>query len=108
MPVYVEQPRADPRDTKLTAGTPLCNMYADTLDELHAMARALGLPQTIMQGAQTVERYELSLRGREQAIGLGAVQHNRVEAVAKWRELRKKRNEERERAERDQREGTLW
>lgn len=111
MPVYVDQPLTNPTDTRIAAcfsGRQSCHMYADTLEELHHMAQEIGLRREWFQDKQQLQHYDLTMGKRAQAVGRGAVQQNRMEAVAKWRELRAKRNKEKERVERDEREGTLW
>jgi glycine/D-amino acid oxidase-like deaminating enzyme len=65
-------------------------MYADTLDELHDLARRVGLKRAWFQDG-TLQHYDLTPGRRAAAVAAGAVEHTRREAVEKWRELRKKR-----------------
>lgn len=62
-------------------GMLMCHMVADTLAELHAMARRLGLPHAYFQckstgnlvGEQVTPHYDLSKKVRSRAIAAGAV-----------------------------------
>ncbi len=49
------------------------HMMADTLEELHAMAAALGIPRRAFQDKTSGAHYDLTGALREQAIALGAV-----------------------------------
>ncbi|MFZ0042895.1 MAG: DUF4031 domain-containing protein, partial [Solirubrobacteraceae bacterium] len=66
-------------------------MQADTPEELHAMARALGLRREWFQSKPARpwhDHYDLTKAKREQAIALGAIPVGRREAVrrnAAWR-----------------------
>jgi hypothetical protein len=46
---------------------------ADTLDELHAFAAALGMPRHAFQDRTSGAHYDVTAELRERAIGLGAV-----------------------------------
>lgn len=67
---------------------PSCHMYADTLDELHAMALRVGLKRSWFQNSPTLPHYDLTEGRRAVAIKLGVVEHNRYQAVATWKKLR--------------------
>jgi hypothetical protein len=49
------------------------HMIADTLDELHAMAAALGLKRAWFQGKASFPHYDVCASVRAKAIKLGAV-----------------------------------
>ena len=49
------------------------HLMADTLDELHAMAERLGVPQRACQDKRSGAHYDLTEELREQAVRLGAV-----------------------------------
>ena len=49
------------------------HLMADTLQELHAFASALGLPRRAFQDKTSGAHYDITLAMREQALALGAV-----------------------------------
>ncbi len=49
------------------------HLMADTLEELHAFAAALGLPRRAFQDKTSGAHYDITLAMREQALALGAV-----------------------------------
>ncbi|KAF1712557.1 hypothetical protein CSC70_03350 [Pseudoxanthomonas kalamensis DSM 18571] len=49
------------------------HLMADTLDELHAFAAALGIPRRAFQDKTSGAHYDLPAPLREQALQLGAV-----------------------------------
>ena len=66
---------------------PNCHMYADSLEELHAMASKIGLKRAWFQDSKTLQHYDLTPSKRALAVANGAMEHNRLQSVAKWREL---------------------
>lgn len=58
-----------------------CHMYADTLDELHVMARSIGLKREWFQDHSDLPHYDLVSTKREKAVELGAVEHTREDMV---------------------------
>lgn len=68
MPVYVDRLR----DWGWRLG-PSCHLAADSLDELHAFARRLGLKRAWFQDGRK-PHYDLTAGRREAAIRLGAVE----------------------------------
>lgn len=48
------------------------HLMADTLEELHAFAAALGLPRRAFQDKSSGAHYDITLAMREQALALGA------------------------------------
>lgn len=81
MPVYVDQARNPFR------GMLMCHMVADTMDELHAMAAAIGMPRRAYQ-PRSFPHYDVPLDRRAYAVALGAVEVDRRGIVAVMRRLR--------------------
>lgn len=52
---------------------PNCHMFADTLEELHAMADRLGMKRSWFQDKKDLPHYDLVKSKRDKAIALGAV-----------------------------------
>lgn len=66
-----------------------CHMIADDLDELHAMARRLGMKQEWFQDKPNFPHYDLLPSSRSKAVKYGAVELNtRQEFMGKVKELR--------------------
>lgn len=64
-----------------------CHMLADTLDELHAMANAIGMKRSWFQPKST-PHYDVSKSRRKLAVSLGAIEIDRkqtVEIIRAWR-----------------------
>lgn len=78
MTVYVDDMRA--RYGRLV----MCHMLADTDDELHAMARAIGVARRWWQSPETTagSHYDVCLVKRAAAVRLGAVEVTMREAAA--------------------------
>lgn len=57
-------------------------MYADSLEELHAMAIAIGMRRAWFQDKPSMPHYDLVPARRQKAVRLGAVQHTKREMVA--------------------------
>lgn len=69
-----------------------CHMFTDgAIDELHAIAQAIGLKCSWFQANASTPHYDLTPSRRTAAIGAGAIEVDRRGAVAIWRELRAKR-----------------
>ncbi|GAA4858758.1 DUF4031 domain-containing protein [Luteimonas vadosa] len=49
------------------------HLMADTLDELHAFAAALGVPRSAFQDKRSGAHYDIPAESRTRAIALGAV-----------------------------------
>jgi hypothetical protein len=81
MPIYVDQARNPFR------GMLMCHMVADTLDELHAMAAAIGMPRRAYQ-PRSFPHYDVPLDRRARALALGAIEVDRRGIVAVMRRLR--------------------
>jgi hypothetical protein len=91
MTVYVDTPMdfSTESSPRCFQGVKSCHMYADTLEELHAMAFRLALRRDWFQNSPTLAHCDLVPSKRAAAVRLGAVEQDRRQAVAKWRELRK-------------------
>jgi hypothetical protein len=81
MPVYVDKARNEHR------GMVMCHMLADTLEELHRMADALGLKREWFQPLST-PHYDIPQTVRNHAIEFGAIEIDRRQTVAIIRRLR--------------------
>ena len=70
---------------------PSCHLFADTVEELEAFARRLGLRPEWLQLKPAARRplphYDLTAKRRRQALALGAVELDRRSAVATYRRL---------------------
>ena len=67
----------------------MCHMIADTSDELHRMAEAVGMRRRWVQNAGTPrEHYDISIEARAAAIELGAIAITRRQLVMRVREKR--------------------
>jgi len=67
MPVYVDNA------VTLWRGRRWAHLMADTLDELHVMAAALGMPRRAFQDKTSGAHYDVDAELRERAIALGAI-----------------------------------
>lgn len=79
MSVYVDDMRA--RFGRMI----LCHMIADSDDELHAMAAAIGVARKWHQG----DHYDICLTKRAEAVRLGAIELTRRELGRKVMEQRR-------------------
>lgn len=69
----------------------LCHMLADTDEELHAMAAAIGMKREWFQPLSH-PHYDVSLTRRKLAVALGAIEVDRRGIVAVMRSCRKNKN----------------
>lgn len=69
--------------------TESCHLLADTLDELHAMAAAIGLKRAWFQDKRSGKHYDLAPSKRAAAVALGAIELDDHGFIAKLKELRK-------------------
>lgn len=67
-----------------------CHMYADTLEELHAMAKAIGMRPEWFQDKPSLPHYDLVGKRRRKAVALGAVEHTRYQLVDFIKQQREK------------------
>lgn len=60
-----------------------CHMIADSLDELHAMAAAIGMKRAWFQGPpkSRMPHYDLTASRRAAAVAMGAIECSRREFV---------------------------
>lgn len=86
MTVYVDE--LVPRSTGPRCFRPgSCHMLADTLEELHAMARQIGMRRSWFQ-EKSSPHYDLTVGQRAKAVELGAVEvtnRKMVEHIQGWR-----------------------
>lgn len=68
-----------------------CHLMADTLEELHAFARAIGLPRSRFHRGSKVPHYDLIEAEREQALEAGAVFVPAREQARRRRDARRSR-----------------
>lgn len=69
--VYVDEVRRWPTTIRCLAGGS-CHLTADTLDELHAVAAAIGMRRAWFQAGR-IPHYDLTPSRREAALAAGAV-----------------------------------
>jgi len=81
MAVYMDNARNEYRRMKM------CHMIADTLQELHDTAQAIGMLREWFQ-PHSFPHYDVSLTRRKQALALGAVELTSRQLALKIRELR--------------------
>ena len=66
-----------------------CHMYADSLDELHAMARSIGMRRAWFQpDGGRLPHYDLVSTKRKKALELGAIEHTREQCAQFMRSRR--------------------
>lgn len=82
MTVYVDKAR-NPYGRML-----MCHMVADSLEELHAMADAIGVARRWFQDKASSPHYDICQAKRRLAIENGAVEVSRRELVGILRRLR--------------------
>lgn len=70
--VYVDELQRWPTKIRCFKGGS-CHMTADTEEELHAMARRIGLRREWYQAHPVVNHYDLTPSKREKALAMGAV-----------------------------------
>lgn len=66
-----------------------CHLSADTLDELHAFAKKLGLKRSWFQNHKLLAHYDLVPSKRDQAIKLGAIVEGAMEGARRRRAEKK-------------------
>ena len=76
MTVYVDHARIPYGRMKM------CHMVADTQEELHSAAEAIGIHRRWYQGKSSFPHYDIALSKRKQAVANGAVEITRRELAA--------------------------
>ncbi len=76
MTVYVDDMRAP------FGRMVMCHMLADTDDELHAMARSIGVARRWWQAPPHESHYDVCLAMRARAVALGAVEISARQAAS--------------------------
>lgn len=82
MTVYVDNERIEWR------GKLWCHLVADSLNELHEFAAALGLRRNWFQGKASYPHYDVTTSVRDRALLLGATPGTKVQIIASARRLR--------------------
>ena len=74
MPVYVDPliNWNNPAAPKCFRNQPSCHLYADSLEELHAFARKIGLKRSWFQNHRLMPHYDLTASRRAAAVLAGA------------------------------------
>lgn len=80
--VYVDNARVKWR------GHEWCHLVADSIQELHDFAFALGLRRAWFQGAASYPHYDVTLQTRARALELGATVGGRKEIIACAKKLK--------------------
>jgi hypothetical protein len=82
MAVYVDKEQLPWR------GKIWCHLVADSLDELHTFAAALGLKRSWFQERASYPHYDVTLSVRERALKRGAVSVGKAEMLNSARKLK--------------------
>jgi Protein of unknown function (DUF4031) len=82
MTVYVDREQIPWR------GRLWCHLVADSLDELHAFAAALGLKRSWFQSYASYPHYDLTLNVRDRALKRGAVSVGKAQMLHSARKLK--------------------
>ncbi len=82
MTVYVDNERIEWR------GKLWCHLVADSLDELHEFAVALGLRRDWFQGKASYPHYDVTTFVRDRALQIGASQGSKAQIIASAKLLR--------------------
>lgn len=80
MSVYVD-PVMEHGGSKTFRWARSCHMYADTLEELHWMARQIGLRREWFQDKERLPHYDLVPSRRTMAVERGAIEHTKEQMV---------------------------
>lgn len=82
MAVYVDREQIPWR------GKLWCHLVADSLDELHTFAVALGLKRSWFQDRASYPHYDVTMSVRERALKLGALSVGKTEMLHSARKLK--------------------
>lgn len=95
MSVYVDQPFAVAPYQQVRAKGwrwgRACHMWADSIDELHAFAKKLGLRRAWFQAHPRFPHYDLTVNMRRKAIAIGAVEKDLREHIRERRDAARAR-----------------
>lgn len=70
----------------------MCHMIADSYEELHDMAKNIGMKSDWFQSNASFPHYDVCLMRKKKALEYGAIEVSRKELVIKMRKFRKKYN----------------
>lgn len=82
MAVYVDNVRVKWR------GRLWCHLLADSIEELHAFAKQLGLRRNWFQHAASYPHYDVTLEVRQIALSIGAIEGSRADIISCGRTLK--------------------
>lgn len=82
MAVYVDNVKVKWR------GRLWCHLVADSVEELHAFARQLGLQRNWFQNAASYPHYDVTVEVRQKALNVGAIEGDRVEIITCARKMK--------------------
>lgn len=82
MAVYVDNERISWR------GRLWCHLVADSLEELHTFAKALGLRRTWFQAEASYPHYDVTVSVRARALHMGALSADKAMLIACCRKLK--------------------
>jgi hypothetical protein len=71
-----------------------CHLVADSLSELHAFARRLGLKRSWFQNGSRYPHYDVTISVRDKALGLGAQLGDRATIIGCAKRLKSEMSEE--------------
>jgi hypothetical protein len=86
--IYVDNERIQWR------GKLWCHLVADSLDELHAFAAALGLKRAWFQGKASYPHYDVTTGVRGRALAMGAIAAGKTQMLASARKMKNELLEE--------------
>jgi len=69
----------------------MCHMLADTMEELHAMAKKIGVARHWFQFGVSTPHYDICLSKRKAAVAAGAIETDRRGLVIVIRRIRARR-----------------
>ena len=73
-----------------------CHLVADSIEELHAFARQLGLQRNWFQHSASYPHYDVTVEVRQKALNIGALEGNRVKIITCARKMKTQLLRERE------------
>jgi len=97
MAVYVdniqEYPRWFVKPIARKYGLKWCHMYADSIEELHEMAKLIGMSASWFQNRPNFAHYDLTPTMREKALALGAIDDSDKKVLKSWIAARMKKED---------------